>query len=229
MIDRRTFLLGAAGTAVAVTAAAAPTAGNRKLNNRLELWHEYSSRTQNLLARVSTTRETSLLSEPLRTTGSMLFVSPGTLVFRDDSADGSTTVTDASGTRIVPNRDSLPPGPVTAPGTRPAADWLAARLVGIFAPIPADKLIEGSRANVPKGRGYRIDLLPPRGSAIRRVVRSVSITLDPAVGAVTRIVVAEAQGDRVTLGLSDHRQNLDASDLTSVTEPLAQLGFDISI
>ncbi|MEM6993398.1 MAG: hypothetical protein AAF721_22990, partial [Myxococcota bacterium] len=109
------------------------------------------------------------------------------------------------------------------------ADWLATRLVRMFAPVPAAQLIEGCRTSVPKGRGYKLDLLPPRGSAIRRVIRSLSLTMDPAAGAITRVVIAEAQGDRVTLGLSDHRQNLAARDVTSVTEPLAQLGIEISV
>ena len=231
MISRRTLVVGGAAVfaGVATVAAAPAELTRRRLANRLELWEEYTSRSDNLLARVATTRETSLLAEPVITTGSLLFVAPGTLVLRDDSAQGSTTIIDDSGTRVLANRDGLPSGPEIRRGTRPAADWLATRLVRIFAPVPSAQLIEGCRAVVPKGRGYRLDLLPPRGSAIRRIIRSVSITMDPAAGAVTRIVIAEAQGDRVTLGLSDHRQGLSARDLTSITEPLSQLGITLSV
>ncbi len=234
MISRRTMVLGgigAFGSALGLASvwAAPGSVAERRLGNRLELWHEYAGRTHNLLARVATKRETSLLAEPIVETGSLLFVSPGTLVLRDDSANGSTTIIEESGTRVLPNRKDLTPGPETPRGSRPAADWLANRLVRLFAPGPAQQLIDNCRTVVPKGRGYKLDLLPPRGSAIRRVVRSVSITMDPAAGAITRIEIAEAQGDRVTLGLSDHRQNLAVRDLTSVTEPLSQLGIELSV
>ena len=224
---RRAVLIGGAGAVLSGLAVAAPGVNERRLTNRLELWHEYAKRTENLLARVATERETSLLEEPIVATGSLLFIAPGTLVLRDDSIDGSTTVIDASGTKILPNREGLPPGPTATTGSQPAADWLAARLVRLFAPSDPQALIEDCRAAVPKGRGYRLDLLPPRGSAIRRVLRSVTITLDPAAGAITRIAIAEAQGDRVTLGLSDHRQNLEAQDLAAITGPLADLGIEL--
>ena len=224
---RRALLIGSAGAVVSGLAVAAPAVSERRLNNRLELWHEYAKRTGNLLARVSTERVTSLLEEPSVATGTLLFLSPGTLILRDDSVDGSTTVIDATGTKILSNREGLPPGPHTPAGSQPAADWLAARLVRMFSPTEPEALIEDCRTVVPKGRGYRLDLLPPRGSAIRRVLRSVTITMDPAAGAITRIAIAEAQGDRVTLGLSDHRQNLEAQDLAAVTGPLADLGVEL--
>lgn len=227
MIGRRALLIGSAGAFASGIAVAAPAVSERRLSNRLELWHEYAKRTENLLARVSTERETSLLEEPIVATGSLLFLAPGTLILRDDSIDGSTTVIDATGTKILANREGLPPGPSTPVGTEPAADWLAARLVRLFAPSEPEALTEDCRTVVPKGRGYRLDLLPPRGSAIRRVLRSVTITMDPAAGAITRIVIAEAQGDRVTLGLSDHRQNLEAQDLEAVTGPLTDLGIEL--
>ncbi len=37
--------------------------------------------------------------------------------------------------------------------------------------------------------------------------------LDPVVGTITQIAVAEAQGDRVVMGLTDHRQNLPDEDI----------------
>ena len=224
---RRAILIGAGALAAAVPTAVAAPAIDKRLANRLTLWNEYASRTQTLLVRVSTTRETSLLVEPLVVTGSLLFIAPATLVLRDDSANGSTTIIDPSGSRLLSNREGLAPGPVTPHGVRPAADWMATRLVRLFAPGDPEALVQDCRAVVPKGRGYRLDLLPPRGSAIRRVIRSLSISLDPAAGAVTRIAIAEAQGDRVTLGLSDHRQNVAAQDVTSITDPLAALGIEL--
>lgn len=221
--------LGGLGIGAAASVIAGPPVQQRRLSNRLELWHEYANRTETLLVRVATRRETSLLSEPLTTTGSLLFIAPSTIVIRDDSASGSTTLIDTTGTRVLPNRADIAERHATRTGDRPAADWLATRLLRTFAPVSAEALTEGCRAQVPKGRGYRLDLLPPTGSAIRRVVRSYSLTLDPAAGAVTRIAIAEAQGDRITLGLSDHRQNIAAQDLASITTPLADRGIELPL
>jgi hypothetical protein len=244
MIDRRAFLLALPVLLVpallrsrtAGSAPAAPGEGGeltpeeRKLANRLELWSSYAKRTQNLLARLSTRRETSLLTEPLEATGTLLFRAPSLLVLRDDGRHGSTTIVDGDEIRIVLNhRDSrghdsrgagrADPTAVVA-DHRPAAQWLARRLLHMFAPGDGTALVEGSRTHVPKGHGHRLELMPPIGSTTRRQVRSVSMHLDPVVGAVTQIVVAEAQGDRVLLGLSDHRQNLPDEDIDAVLRQL---------
>ena len=62
--------------------------------------------------------------------------------------------------------------------------------------------------------------MPPIGSTTRRQLRSVSIHLDPVVGTITQIVIAEAQGDRMVLGLSDHRQNLPDADIDAFVRQL---------
>lgn len=198
---------------------AAPDAATRRLENRLELWHNYAKSTRNLVARLTTTRTTSLLDEPLVVTGTLLFVAPGTLVLRDDGLAGSTTIIDRDGTRVFANGEAAStPRP---PGREPALDWVAERLVRAFAPGEPDTLVAGGRTHVPKGRGYRLELLPPKGSTIRRLVRSVALELDAVAGAVVQLTIAEAQGDRVVLGLQDHRQNLPPEDLEPYLRPVA--------
>lgn len=236
MIDRRALLLALpalaglallrprrAGSAPAAPDPAAPDAPSpeqRKLANRLELWGGYARRTQNLMTRLSTRRETSLLAEPLETTGTLLFRAPGLLVLRDDGRQGSTTIIDGEQIRIVRNGvGRADPEPVVA-DQRPAAQWLARRLLHMFAPGDGTALVEGSRTHVPKGHGHRLELMPPIGSTTRRQLRSVSMQLDPVVGTITQIVIAEAQGDRVVLGLSDHRQNLPDEDIDAFLRQL---------
>jgi hypothetical protein len=233
MIDRRSLLLAApalAGTALAGSslwwprvASSAPSEASpeeRKLANRLELWSTYAKRTHNVMARLSTRRETSLLAEPLETTGTLLFRAPSLLVLRDDGRQGSTTIIDGDQIRIVLNGAGRADPAAVVADHRPAARWLAQRLLHMFAPGDGGALVEGSRTHVPKGHGHRLELMPPIGSTARRQVRSVSIQLDPVVGAITRIVIAEAQGDRVVLGLSDHRQNLPGDDIDAFLRQL---------
>ena len=229
MIQRRHLLLGAPALGVATLASAAPDVQTRRRDNRLELWHEYAKRTRTLLARVATTRETPLLEEDLVVTGSLLFIAPATLLLIDDSPTGSTTIVDPSGSRIVHNQPRVPDPPLVARGTRPAADWLGDRLVRTFAPVAPESLIESCRAQVPKkSGGYRLDLLPPVGSAIRRVIRSYTLELDPTAGAVTRIEIDEVGSGRVTLGLRDHRQNIEAADYAALVEPLEARGIALT-
>jgi hypothetical protein len=221
---RRGLLVGAATILAAPLVHAAPTAAEKKLlENRTELWANYAKRTKNLMARLVTTRETSLLDEPLVVTGALVFVTPNTLVLRDDGLTGSTTLVDTERVAVVPNQSELPRGPVLDPEHVPAARWLGDRLLALFAPGEPEALLADARVNVPKGKGYRIELLPPRGSAARQVIRSVTIHLDPVAGAVTQVLVAEAQGDRLLLEISDHRQNVDEADVERVIRAANEL------
>jgi hypothetical protein len=231
MIDRRTLLFGLPALALpallrpgvagsAPEGPGEPSPQERKLANRLELWGNYARRTQNLMARVGTRRETSLLVEPLETTGTLVFRAPGLLVMRDDGRQGSTTIIDGDEIRIFLNGMGRADPSTTVADQRPAAQWLARRLVHMFAPGDGTALLQDSRTHVPKGVGHRLELMPPIGSTTRRQLRSVSMLLDPVVGTITQIVVAEAQGDRVVLGLSDHRQNLPDEDIDAFLHQL---------
>ncbi|MCA9709078.1 MAG: outer membrane lipoprotein carrier protein LolA [Myxococcales bacterium] len=227
MIDRRTWLL--ALPALALPALARPALAlppdelspqDRKLANRLELWASYAGHTRNLMTRLSTRRETSLLEEPLLSTGTLVFVAPQLLVLRDDGRQGSTTLIDGEDVRVFLNGAGRRDPSATVASQRPAARWLAARLRLMFAPGDGTALLEETRTHVPKGLGHRLELMPLRGSAARRSLRSVSLQLDPVVGTITQIVVAEAQGDRVVMGLTDHRQNLPDEDITAFLDQL---------
>jgi hypothetical protein len=231
MIGRRSLLLalpalpvlsGMLGMGLAPRLAAAePSAQDRKRANRLELWGSYARRTRNLMARLSTRRDTSLLEEPLLSTGTLVFRAPQLLVFRDDGRQGSTTLVDGDKIRVFLNGLGQDDPSNAVADSRPAAQWLAGRLVHLFAPGDGTALLENTRPHVPKGRGYRLELMPPRGSAARRQLRSISVQFDPVAGAITQITVAEAQGDRVVMGLHDHRQNLPEEDIDSFLEQLS--------
>lgn len=226
MIDRRTLLRALPALAVPALAwplrgaAEEPTPQERKLSNRVELWSSYARRTQNLMARLSTRRETSLLEEPLPSTGTLVFRAPQLLVLRDDGRQGSTTLVDGDEIRIVLNGAGRGDPSATVADQRPAAQWLARHLLAMFAPGDGTALLQDARTHVPKGHGYRLELMPPIGSTTRRLLRSVSLQLDPVAGTITQIVVAEAQGDRVIMGLSDHRQNLPDEDIDAFLDTL---------
>lgn len=220
MILRRTLLLAMPALVLSRRAAAEPSPEERKLANRLELWSNYSRRTQNLMARLGTSRETSLLEEPLMSTGTLVFRAPDLLVLREDGRQGATTLIEASAIRIFLNAAGRRDPAAIDADRRPAARWLAQRLLRLFAPGDGTELLEDTRPHVPKGRGYRLELLPPRGSATRRQIRSVTAHLDPVAGSVSQIVIAEAQGDRVTMSLSDHRQNLPDEDIAAFLQQL---------
>lgn len=217
---RRECLLGIAAGLFAPRAFAGeplPTGAEGKLlENRTELWANYAKRTKNLMTRLTTTRETSLLDEPLVVTGALVFRAPDVLVLRDDGLTGSTTYIDADRVAVVPNQSELPRGPELDPERVPAARWLGDRLLAMFAPAEPLALVADARVNVPKGKGYRIELLPPRGSPARQVIRSITVHLDPVAGAVTQALIAEAQGDRLLLQITDHRQNVDEADVERV-------------
>lgn len=217
-LSRRAILVGSAATLVPQLARAAPN--ERLLQNRLELWANYARRTKNMMARVTTTRETSLLDEPLVTQGSLVFDAPSTLLLRDDGLSGSSTLVDGESVTVRPTQPTLAAPPAVEPAQREAERWLAGLLLRLFAPPPSEEggqrvLIEGLRVDVPR-RSFRLELIPARGSVVRKTFRSVTVHLDPVVGTVTQVLVAQTQGDRLRLQLTDHRQNVDQEDIDAV-------------
>lgn len=217
---RRDFLvrvgLTCAGTVVPAAlpgTALAQSPDARRMQNRLELWGNYARRTENLVARYVCERHSSLLYEPLVRTGVLAFAVPDSLVLRDDGLTGSTTLMEAGQVSIRPNESSVPAGPDTDPAALPGLAWLRDRMVALFAPGDANALVADSRTRVPRSRTPRLELLPITGSAVRKLLRSLTVTFDPVGGAVINLTIAEAQGDIVELKLSDHRQNIDAEEL----------------
>ncbi len=217
--SRRSWCAAASTLALARTASA-EEAEDKRLQNRLELWANYAQRTKNLLARLTSTRETSLLQAPLVVTGQLLFRAPSQLVFRDDGLSGSTTVFDAGTMTILPNQSHGRAVSALPRDRLPAAAWLSDRLIALFAPGDGAAIVADSRVEVPRGGarsgGYRLEVLPPRNSQIRKVLRSLSVHLDAVAGAVTELLIAEAQGDRLRLQLADHRQNVPDEDVDRI-------------
>jgi hypothetical protein len=127
-----------------------------------------------------------------------------------------------AGTMTVLSNQSHGRAPSVLPRDRlPAAAWLSDRLIALFAPGDGAAIVADSRVEVPRGGartggGYRLDVLPPRNSQIRKVLRSVTVHLDAVAGAVTEIAIAEAQGDRLRLQIADHRQNVPDEDVERV-------------
>jgi hypothetical protein len=233
MITRREWLLTtgglvASGLVLARLGRAAPpnpsepeqTPEQRRLANRLELHHSYAKRTQNLIARYTSERISSLLQEPLVNSGQLAFAAPGTLVLRDDGATGSTTRIAPGVLELRANDPSLPTRPlVDSTGTTPPAlRWLADRLLACFAPAEGEALIADARTEVPRGALPRLIILPRRGSAARMVLRSLTLTLDPVGGAIQRIVIAEADGGEFRLGLVEPQQNVEPAALARVLD-----------
>ncbi len=214
-IGRRTWLMIAGATAawgLPGTQAQASTRAERRLKNRLGLWHQFAQRSQNLRARYQLTRHTSILQHPLVATGTLVFVaSDRRLVFFDDSEVGAKTQIDAGGMSIVPRDHALR---ASEPKQGPAAQWLATRLLRLFSPGEPDDLIAAAEVSIPRGSGMRLLLTPGEDSAVGRELRSMQLRFDPTTGAVVYIEVEEARGDRLVIGLSDHRQNVDPTTLS---------------
>jgi hypothetical protein len=242
MMTRREWLLGglafaAGGLALAELGLAAPAPAEpptldpeqRRLAARLELHRSYAKRTTNLLARYTSERASSLLQAPLVNSGQLAFVAGDRLVLRDDGATGSTTILHADLARIElqPNDPSLP---TRSPlghdgGPPPALRWLAAHLLACFAPPPATSdpldggpLLADARSEAPKGAIPRLVILPKRGSPVRLVLRSVTLTLDPVGGGIQRIVIAEADGGEFRLGIVEPQQNVEPEALARVLQ-----------
>ncbi len=219
-MSRRGIVAG--GLAFAVSPSVHAASDAKLLQNRLELWANYARRTQNVMARLMTTRETSLLDEPLVTTGALVFKAPGILVLRDDGLTGSSTLVDGESVWVIPNQTTLARPPAVDSTQREAERWLSTMLLRLFAPPPKEEageraLIEGVRVNVVR-RSFRLELLPERGSVVRKTFRSLTVHLDPVVGAVTQLIVAQTQGDQIQLQITDHRQNVDVADVEAVIE-----------
>lgn len=226
--SRRAFTLSTLsvmGTFIVLPRTSSAAPNPKLLQNRLELWANYARRTKNVLARLVTTRETSLLDEPLVTTGSLVYAAPDTLVLRDDGLSGSATLIEGNRVHVVPNQTTLERPPTVEPGLLAAQAWLAERLLRLFRPPQGDEgerdLIADARVDVPR-KSFRVELMPSRGSVVRKTFRSITVHLDPVVGAVTQVVVAQTQGDRVRMQITDHRQNVEAADVEAVVQTVRE-------
>jgi hypothetical protein len=223
-MNRREWIGGVLGGAAIVLApswsraAPPPEVQARRQANRLELWGSYSRKTKRLVARYTSRRESSLLYEPVVSTGGLAFEVPDRLVLRDDGLTGSTTSIWGDQIAISANESGAGTGPAMDPSNQGGLAWLRDRLVALFGPGDVEALTRECRVGVPKGRTPRLELLPLRDSDARKLVRGVTITFDPVGGAVLIVDISEAQGDRLVLRLSDHRQNPEAEVVRRILE-----------
>ncbi len=222
--SRRPFLWGLSAIAILgsenVSARSNEDLQTRRLNNRIELWSTFARRSKTLVVRYSARRESSLLREPLITTGVLAFAAPSRLVFSDDTNRGSTTsISNDLAVILAANQKGLPQGPAIVPASNPALRWLRDHLVALFAPGDGSALLANARSHAPKGRQPRLELLPPHASPARKVLRSLTVTFDPVGGAILVIDIAEAQGDRIIFRLSDHRQDPEDPTLLRLLNP----------
>ncbi len=189
------------------------------LERRLELWRVYARRNQRLVARYRSTRRTALLVEPLYQSGTLLFEAPDRLVLRDDTIDGSTTHIDASAARIVPNRSGGDHEVVLdADRDSPALRWMLSKTLALFAPGDGATLERAASLRAPRSRVPTLEIRPLKKRDIRVRLRALIVTLDPASGAISSILVQESQGDEFRVELSDHRQDVSAADFQQLVD-----------
>lgn len=221
-LSRRALIWSGCGllaSASLVGLAAPPeTREQRRIDARLELWASFARKSSNLLTRYTSSRSSPLLHEPLVGSGALALVAPATLVLRDDSATGSTTRIEPGRATIEPNDPSLPRRAMPQRSESPALRWLADHLLASFAPGDGSTLTADARVEAPSGHTPRLVLLPPRDSAARAVIRSVTLTLDQVSGAVVRLEIAESDGGTFVLGFSDHRQAVEPELLAQILE-----------
>lgn len=217
-VGRRALLgLGAAATAwLALPGGSEAAAPRTAIDRRVALWRTFAEGNASLTARVTTTRHSSLFVDgaPRSLPGRMLFVAPDRLVLRDEDPTGSTTVIDGEAMSITANDPRALAGPTLARRS-PALAWLARHLVAAFAPGDGSALAADARLALPRG-GIALVVLPGVDSPVRRLIRSLTLTLDPDGGAVTQLELLEAQGDRWVLALRELRQGATDAELAGL-------------
>jgi hypothetical protein len=219
-ISRRGLLVGASAQAIsAALVGSAAAAAGRPIDRRIALWRSFAEKSQRLVAATVTTRLSSLYADdkPRVSRGALLFAAPDRLVLRDEDPAGATTTIFGDSYEIAANDPRAARGP--APSRRsPALRWLARHLIAAFAPGDGEALLEEARLALPRGAGIALVVLPLVDSPVRRLVRSMTITLDSLGGAVRRIEVLETQGDRWIVELSAHQQGIEEAAMAALFE-----------
>ena len=63
-----------------------------------------------------------------------------------------------------------------------------------------------------------LEILPLKKRDIRVRLRAIIVTLDPASGAISSILIQESQGDEFRVELSDHRQDVSVADFQQLMD-----------
>ncbi len=213
------FALGGAALAVgSIPLHAEPPPEDPRLTRRIELWEAFSRKThQNMIARTLTTRRSALLDQALVTTGSLALKVPDLLVLTDDDVSGSQTRFEDDRVYLALRRTPAGERRPIDPKTAPALLWTRDRMLALLSPGPRDRLHADCDLRAAKGKSLVLEMRPYAVSPLRRFIRLITASLDATTGAVIQIELHEAQGDVVTLGISDHRQDVDEESLTRLT------------
>ena len=201
------------------------------VERRLKLWSTFSEKnTSNMVCRYQLKRQSSLLSQDIVRSGTLVYQHPSELLLRDDGREGSMTsiAIDALSIRSHTGEIKLQANPNdNSLSNQKALCWLKDHLLALFTPPPRinDRFtLADLRHNwqsqavlhVPKSRSPQLELSPPANSDIRRKLQSINIRMDPVGGAILGITILETQGDRIFLKLSDHRQNIAKNEVKKI-------------
>ncbi len=168
----------------------------------LAAWQEAALGTVRIRARFRQERRTTLLLEPLVSTGQIDIHPPERFALRVEEPEPWSLLLDAGGARSGPpeHEEALDPALAAAPALRTFAELLRGR------PSKAD---------------FKISLVPdapatlrlqPRGDELADAIAQVRVELDPVRAVPTRIVIVEPGGDRTELRLSDVELERAAGD-----------------
>ncbi|MBW0001413.1 MAG: outer membrane lipoprotein carrier protein LolA [Verrucomicrobia bacterium] len=207
-----------AGSAAAV---AAPMSSGeiQDLLNRLETMHESNS---SLQADFREERHMSMLKEPVVSQGKIWFTIPDKI--RRDIGGNTPSTTVINGRKMVIFYPKFKEEEVYDLEKRPMLkDSLQALTAGLnFRQVSTYYNVEGSK----EGNDYQI-VLTPKSGAIRKVVKSVTLTLDRNLNP-QHVVFVSSRGERVEVSYSDVRREpvpesmyqFNAPPGTNVTTPL---------
>jgi outer membrane lipoprotein-sorting protein len=219
---RNKFVSGLIASAfLAGTAFAAPMSPGeiQDLLNRLQAMHESSN---SLQANFREERHMSMLKEPVVTQGKIWFTIPDKI--RRDIGGNTPSTTVINGRKMVIFYPKFKEEEVYDLEKRPMLkESLQALTAGLnFRQVSTYYNVEGSK----EGNEYRI-VLTPKTAAIRKVVKSVTLTMDRNLTP-QHVLFESARGERVEITYSDVRRGpvpesmyqFSAPPGTNVTTPL---------
>ncbi|MBV9492374.1 MAG: outer membrane lipoprotein carrier protein LolA [Verrucomicrobia bacterium] len=200
---RRTFVFGAIASVFLAASSPAPavpmSSGEiQDLVNRLQALHESNS---SLQANFREERRMAMLKDPVMTQGKIWFTMPDKIRREIGGNTPSTTV--INGRKMVIFYPKFKEAEVYDLEKRPMLkDSLQALTAGLnFRQVSTYYNIEGSK----EGNDYQV-ILTPKTAAIRKIVRSVTLTMDRNLTP-QHVVFESARGEKVSVTYSDVRRD----------------------